>query len=312
MNKSLRIALGVAISSLCIWLAFRNTNWDQLKLAVLSAEWKWFIPITAVYLCAHMLRCVRWSYLLSPVKKVSPLTLFPLLMMGFLVNNVLPARAGEIARAFAASKKIDVPVGTTIGSIAMERITDLAGLATVMAISLMVIPVEKIPIGKVLVFIGIGLAGIAGMIWFVRTLQKRVTPDESSLLFKISRLLTQLIEGFSALKSPFKVALIIGLSISIWMIEASCLMMASRAFGLHLAFTQTNALLSGISMGVMIPAAPGYIGTYEFFGTEMLKLLGFAAELGLPFLLSFHFYQMLLCSVLGIPGLIRFGLPEKK
>ena len=311
MSKSLRIVLGIAISGVCLWLAFRQMAWNDLSQALQSAKWIWFLPITVVYLGAHVLRCFRWSALLSPVKKIKPLDLFPLLMLGFLVNNVLPARAGEVARAFATSKKTAIPTSTVLGSIAMERITDLIGLIAVMAIAIKVIPMDKLPLKQVALILLGGIIGLVALIMVVRKLQDKSTPLNQTSLGKIIEFLNRLIDGFAAIRSPLMISKIALLSLSIWMIEAVCLMTASRAFGLDLAFPQANALLSGISFGVMIPAAPGYIGTYEFFGKEMLKLLGYLPQLSLPFLLSFHFYQMLLTSVLGIPGLIRFGMPSK-
>ncbi len=311
MNKSIRIFLGIAISGICIWLAFRQMAWDELTRALVSAQWSWFLPITVVYLGVHLLRCVRWSYLLSPIKKVKPFDLFPLLMMGFLVNNVLPARAGEVARAFAASKKTGIPTSTILGSIAMERITDLIGLAAVMGIALTIIPMDKLPIKLVALILTGGIIGMVVLLVVVRKLQNKNPEAKQTFWTKVVEFMNKLIDGFAALRSPVTIGIIASLSISIWMIEAACLMIASRAFGLDLVFAQSNALLSGISVGVMIPAAPGYIGTYEFFGKEMLKILGYLPEQSLPFLLSIHFYQMLLCSLLGIPGLIRFGMPSK-
>jgi glycosyltransferase 2 family protein len=310
MNKSLRIVLGLSVSAFCLWLVFRNLDWPSVVQALKQAKWSWFLPITLVYMTAHILRSFRWHVLLSPVQKVPARTLFSLLMFGFLVNNLLPARTGEVARAFAASRKTGLPTSTLLGSIAMERLTDLLGLAVIMMIASTVLPMDRLPIKQVGMFFLCGLAVIGLLLLFHRYYGQKT--GQSPWIAKLSGFLSGIIQGFASLNSPLTIGKIAFLSIAIWMIEAVTLMMGAHAFGLALRFNQASALLSGISFGVMIPAAPGYIGTYEYFGSETLRLLGFQLAVALPFVLSFHFFQMVLTSALGVPTLIKVGIPSNK
>jgi glycosyltransferase 2 family protein len=312
MNKPLKITLGVAVSSCCLWLAFRGISFADVGLALQTAVWFWFIPVFFITLLAHALRTVRWKILLSPLKNIPAPKLFMILTLGFFMNNILPARAGELIRAVALDKETGIPTSSGLGSVALERLTDLIGLMFVLTMASTIIPADKVPLEKVALMLVIGAAGVAALYFVFQRWKPADAAGKPGPVRWVLLFLKKLTSGFSVLKSPGKVTLVMFVSISIWALEVAGLLCMARVFSLTLSFAQSSAVLMGIAVGVMIPAAPGYVGTYEYFGKRMMMLLGFAEPISLSFILTLHVFQLTLNSLLGLPGFFKIGIAAKK
>jgi uncharacterized protein (TIRG00374 family) len=116
--------VGVLISILFIWLALRGMRLDQFWNAVKDANYVWLIPGIAVYFVGVWVRAWRWHYLLGPIKKIPTETMFPITTIGYMGNNVYPARAGEVLRAVILKRKEGVSVSASLATIIVERIFD--------------------------------------------------------------------------------------------------------------------------------------------------------------------------------------------
>jgi len=145
-----------------------------------------------------------------------------------------------------------------------------------------------------------------------RKYTRSIESIKEGLLKKALQLIINITEGFVALKSFKRFSAVLGIAVLVWGNEVFSIFLFSKAFGLNLTYVQAAALIVGLSVGVMIPAAPGYVGTYEFFGKKTLVLMGFAASLALPFVLVVHFVQFLTSSLLGLPYLFKIGMDWKK
>jgi uncharacterized protein (TIRG00374 family) len=306
MNKTLRMAIGLLVSAVCLWLVFRNVSFHEVAQAVRQSKKIWFLAIFFCIVTTHILRTFRWRVLLSPVKVVPPVPLFILLTFGFFMNNVLPARAGEFLRAYAADREMGIPTSTALGSIALERLSDLAGLLLVLVIASTVLPADKIPFEKIGLVIAIGLIGTLALFLFFQKRKKipGALPRPVEWAFSFLQNLTR---GFAALKSPSKMISVLLLSFSVWFFEIINVVLIGRAFSVELPFSHAASVLTGIAVGVMIPAAPGFIGTYEFFGQQPLLLLGYPAGLSFSLIFVLHVFILIINSLLGLPGFFKVG-----
>jgi uncharacterized protein (TIRG00374 family) len=311
MNKSLKIVLGLGVSAACLWLAFRGIQFGEVRAALQTANWAWFLPTLVCTISGHILRSVRWRVILSPLQKIPVHKLFMMLTLGFFMNNILPARAGELVRAYALDKETGVPTSAGLGSVALERLTDLIGLLFVLTLASMVLPADKVPMGRVVMMLIIGVVGVAALIVVFQRWKPAADGSRPKIIELPLSFLKKLTTGFMALKSPTKVAAVVVLSLVIWASEIANVVMIARVFSLSLTPFQGAAVLMGIAVGVMIPAAPGYVGTYEFFGKRMLMLLGFPEPISLSFILTLHVFQLILNSLLGLPGFFKIGVGAK-
>ena len=294
MNKPLRIVLGLLISAVSLWFVFRQFDFSVLRRAISDAHYVWFLPAFLVFIVNTIGRTYRWRFLLSPLKDLSFFEVLPKLLIGFFMNNVLPARGGEVVRSVALSKSTGLPISSILGSVVAERLSDLVGLFCVILLASQLLPWDKLPVVPISIAITVGAVAIAVAI----PLSRKMSPGG---------IIQRITAGFLALRSPVKMASVFLLSISIWMGELFIPFFLSRAFHLDLTFLESAGLLTGLSVGVMIPAAPGYVGTYEYFGKTALTLLGKPEALALSFVLVLHFFQLVLIAVASIPALIFFG-----
>lgn len=122
--KKWQFWLGALISVLFLWLALRGLNLGDFWGAMQKANYIWLAPGIAVYFVGVWARAWRWHYLLGPIKKIPTKTMFPITTIGYMGNNIYPARAGEVLRAVVLKRKEGVSVSASLATIIVERIFD--------------------------------------------------------------------------------------------------------------------------------------------------------------------------------------------
>jgi uncharacterized protein (TIRG00374 family) len=122
--KNWKFWLGVAVSALFLWLALRGLGLEEIGAALADANLWWLLPGIGVYFVGVWARAWRWHYLLGPVKAIPTRTMFPIVAIGYMGNNIYPARAGEVLRAVVLKRREGVPVSASLATIIIERIFD--------------------------------------------------------------------------------------------------------------------------------------------------------------------------------------------
>lgn len=305
MNKAVRILVGLLLSVFFLWLVLHNFDLAVLRRTLREASFAWAVPAGILFIFSHLMRSVRWSVLLSPLARITPFRLFPAVISGLFANNVLPARGGEVVKAFAAHRLTGIKTVSCFGSVVAERIADMVGLGFLALLAAQLLPADAIRAGRLstLLIVGVGVVVIA--LFAGRTFLRR--PRGEGRLAKIALFVNHLIAGITALRSPVKIMSVLLLTLFIWSIEVVQIYLFSRAFQLDLSLLQSAALIFGICLGAMLPAAPGFVGTYEFFGQRTLVLMGFPEDQALSFVLVLHFFQYALMALLGIPCILKIG-----
>src|SRR5512142_1988822 len=124
LMKRWQFWVGVLISVVFIWLALRGLRLDQFWQAIKQANYAWVIPGIMFYFVGVLIRSWRWQYLLDPIKKIPMRIMFPTTIIGYMGNNIYPARAGEVLRAVILKRKEGVPISASLATIIVERIFD--------------------------------------------------------------------------------------------------------------------------------------------------------------------------------------------
>src|SRR3990172_7270887 len=122
--KRWQFIIGIIISAIFVWLALRGIDLQKAWQAMQSANYWWLVPAVAVYFLAVWARVWRWHYLLRPLKKIPLRTMFPIVVIGYMGNNIYPARIGEVLRAYVLKRKEEVPISANLATIVIERIFD--------------------------------------------------------------------------------------------------------------------------------------------------------------------------------------------
>lgn len=296
-----------------VWAGVRQANF---LLVLLSA---------GVATLTFPLRTMRWHVLLR-ASDGAPYPLRPLwnaTAIGFMANNLLPARAGEFARAWVASRELPVRFTTALASIGIERVFDGLTMLALMALAIGApsFPSQASVGGASLshiargVAIGFGSALIlafvvahrpAPLLALLDRLTSGVLPERFAA--RLRSLADGLIAGLAVLKSPGRFAAVLGWSVALWLVNAAAFALCFRAF--HLPVPAEGALLLQglIGFGVAIPAAPGFWGVFEYATRLTLQFYGIGATLALAYAFAFHLAGFIPITVLGLDALSRAHL----
>ena len=122
--KRWTLVLGIAISALFVYFALQGLDLPNVWRSVQGANYIWIVPGVIVYFGAVWARTWRWHYLLRPIKPIPLKTMWPVVVIGYMGNNVYPFRAGEVIRVYVLKRKEGVSMSASIATILVERIFD--------------------------------------------------------------------------------------------------------------------------------------------------------------------------------------------
>ena len=141
-KKKILFTAGILISIICSWLFVRKIEWSSLGVAFRDAKYIYILPAIILMFISHYIRAIRWEVLISPVKKVAVLKLFSAIMIGFMANNILPARLGEVIRPVMIARKEKIKVSTSFATAVMERVFDILGIIVIASLLFYFLPTE--------------------------------------------------------------------------------------------------------------------------------------------------------------------------
>ena len=323
MKKKIWLLINILISVLFIWLAFRGVDFSEVKLTFSQFDYLWVFLSVAMNVFSCWLRAVRWQYLMRPVADLSVYRLYTVMLISFMANNLLPFRLGEFMRAIPLKRKEGVSFSATMGSVVMERVIDVMTLMLVFGICLLLFPFPAwIQSGSILILI---IIIVSMLVWYylVHHTQRalfffdrltRRLPESKRL--RLNQMLGSFINGMSMIKSLKSYSIILIYSLLIWLtyIVSFYLMF----FALNLDITnQLNYLHAMVSMvfasfAVMIPAAPGYVGTFHEMTKQSLMLFGVDREPALAFAIIIHGYNYIIFTGIGLFYFIKNNLNFKE
>jgi glycosyltransferase 2 family protein len=321
--KKWQFWLGVFISVLFIWLALRGLKLDEFWETVKSANFIWLLPAIGVYFIGVWIRAWRWHYLLKPIKEIPTKTMFPITTIGYMGNNIYPARAGEVLRAVILKRKEGVPVSASLATIIVERIFDgvvmlafifvnLSELAKLTSASGFVGNIQQVAIIGTGVFIGaLIIFLLAAMfprvtakigLWFI----ERLTPQRFHE--RLTRIMSRFLEGLASLRSPFNVLMVFFTSVIIWLLETGKYWFVMHAFDFEVSFFALMLMNGIVNLATTIPSAPGYIGTFDAPGIAVLTAYGVSQATAAGYTLTLHVALWLPITLLGAYYLAREGI----
>lgn len=276
MNRSIRIGLGIAISAFFLILAFRGQDFGEIRDSLRETNLWWALPALALYLLGVWLRAVRWRILLRPVAPhATSKQLFPVVVIGFMANNLLPLRAGEIVRSVVIGREFQVRKTSALATIAVERIFDGIIMLLFLAVSMVFVSLtselQHLAIISFFIFagllLGLFLLTFAGD-FVSRILQLVLGPLPKGLSRKVEEMAESFLGGLGVLKSRGDLAKVVLTSVGAWLLEASMYFLLAIGFGAQVRETMGAAvtlLTTGVAnLSTLIPGAPGYIGQFEY------------------------------------------------
>jgi glycosyltransferase 2 family protein len=301
--------VGLAISCLALFYLAQQFDISELLNTFQSIDLFLLAPILPLIVASFAIRAQRWRLL---VQHKPPIRYWPslsALMIGYLFNNILPARAGDIARALELGRTERMSRTKVLATLVSERTLDLVATLSILAVVLLSYPA----LPPWLQMAGFTVAGVAlasltmlvlahttGRRWIPGLLVFFTSPLPQALREKIGQMAMSALEGIAGMFRPGHAAAFLILTALIWSIEVFIVYLSAASIGLDLPLGNALFVLLFLAVGSMVPSAPGFVGTYEFFGVSALALISITGTSALAFVVLLHVITLSGSSAIGI------------
>jgi uncharacterized protein (TIRG00374 family) len=315
--------LGIAVSLFFLYIALRGLRLADLGTALADANYWWLLPGIAIYFLAVWARAWRWHFLLRPVKDISTRHLFPVTVIGYMGNNIFPARAGEVLRAVILKRHEQVAISASLATIIIERVFDgvvmlgfvfinLPELAKLTGSSGFIGSIQTLALWGTAAFLGVLVIFLLAAMFpkhtqiLIQKMVQRFLPERYRS--KVLDVSDRFLGGLKVLRSPRDVLMVFISSVVIWLLETGKYWFVMHAFPFEVSFF-TLLLMNGIvNLATTIPSAPGYVGTFDAPGIAVLQAYGISKTLAAAYTLTLHAALWLPVTALGAYYMLREGI----
>ena len=317
--------IGLAVSvALLAWVLHRINLREVWEYARHANSWLLLATVTLATV-TFPVRAIRWRLILRDADghRFPLLPLWHATAIGFMANNLLPARAGEFARAYVATRQLPVPFTTALASIGVERVFDALVMLGLMAVAIAApsFPAHALVGGRsfsavagsaALVFGAVLLLAVlvvhrpAPWLAFFERIARRLLPAPAA--GRVMQWAEGIVAGLTVLKSPTRLAGVVAWSLVLWLKNAAAFAVCFRAFGLDVPLEAALLLQGIIGFGVAVPSTPGFVGVFEAATLLTLRLYGVDSSLAVSYALTYHVTTFIPITLLGFWSLSRLHL----
>lgn len=285
MKARWKVIAGLLISFGFLLYALSRVDYPEMVKAFADANYIWTIPMVAAVMFTMIVRAARWRWLIEPIRRIRFGSLFSSVMIGFMANNLLPARIGEVVRAVSLSRRHALSKSAVFATVVAERVFDSLGLLFVFLVMIFIVdfPDEL----KNTAVLGMALTLILLFFLYllkvktllaVRIMTAPIARVSQNLAQRAAGILHKFAEGLTILTSPVHFIVIFSYSVFLWSFTAISSYLIFIAFDLHPAIWAPFIVLFVTALAVSLPSSPGYIGTFHAACIIAFKLIG---ELGM-------------------------------
>lgn len=273
----------------------------------------------AIWFGAAWLRSVRWHHLLTPIRSVSSGSLYPTVIIGYMANNLLPFRSGELVRAYILGERWKISKVSTLGTITVERLLD------VVVLMLFLVAVAGYsglnhPIG--LAAIGLGLFSLLLLsTFFLLTLSQELAGRctgwlenvlPSQMRGKMGGWAHSFLLGIRSLRNPQTVIILLATSVAAWALEATAYFLVGIGFGIGEAFPIYLLVTAAANLAIALPSTSGGIGPFEFFAREALVFVGVSSAVASDYAIALHGLLLVPVIIVGLFLLWATHIPVRQ
>ena len=324
MKFGWRGALGILLSVLLLVFTLRGVDFGDVARALGASSLPLFLLATVAGTLIFPLRARRWKTILAPIDDQIPFgPLWRSTAIGMMVNNVVPARAGELARAFALTReRPSIPFSASFASLAVDRLFDAFVVITLMLLAMLdpAFPRGERVAGQLVshwvawgsIVAALLLAAVYLIVFFPQQIvtlyqafARRIAPR---LEQRGKDVLLAFASGLSVLRSPRRFVAVLLWTVAHWVLNAVAWWIACKAVGIGVPFSSMFVLQGLIAIGVAVPSAPGFFGVFEALGREGLGLYGIDATRAVTWAIGYHLLSFVPITLIGAYYFARLGL----
>ncbi|MBI3740872.1 MAG: flippase-like domain-containing protein [Chloroflexi bacterium] len=314
--NSIRFWLGLVISAVCLWLAFQGIQLDQVAKAVSGMDYAALAPATLFFLISYAGRVFRWRALFSP-DQLRLSKIFNALNIGYFLSNILPARIGDIIRAYWIGDVENISKARALSTIVIERMSD--GFTVVLLLGIVAFSVPEIPEIARQGALGVAIVGVVGVAFLIilsanktrgiQLLKKIAAPFSFLSRPRLWSALESLIDGFAILRAPRAISAVALWSLFAWTIGGGVYWITLRAVGIDLPPSAAYLVMTVTSLGVVVPSSPGYLGVFHAVAVGILtQVYHQDPALALSYAIVVHAFVYLWLTALGLFSIWHEGL----
>jgi uncharacterized protein (TIRG00374 family) len=325
---------GIIISVVALYFALKNVPLAELFRYLVSINYFWVIPAVIIALLSFVLRALRWRIILESSRKIGVWRAYHPMIIGFMINCVLPGRLGEVARPVILQKEEKIPFATGLATVVAERVFDICILLLLFMLTvgtLQIDPDQQVTFGSyqlnletlqtvfdgllklgALLILGIALFSIGKFRKFIYKLILSI-PNlfffagddfKSSFRTKICEraigILKNIATGFILVRNPKKLIYCALLSVIIWALGAlSYYLFSFGSPGVNLSYLEMTTVMVIVCFFISLPSAPGFWGLWQAGGVFALSLFGVTAKEAAGFTLANHAIQVIPVIIAG-------------
>ncbi|MGC8875001.1 MAG: lysylphosphatidylglycerol synthase transmembrane domain-containing protein [Chloroflexia bacterium] len=281
LRRRWQVYVGLLISAFFLYrvLSQMGTQLGILWTELQGAHYLWIVPGVAVYFLGVWARTWRWHYMLRPVQRVPLHRLFPIVCIGYMGNNIYPARAGELLRAYILRREQGVSISASLATIVAERIFDGIVMLIFVFVGLPFVPAVPPEWRRIVVLFTVLFFGALVAFFLLAVSPERT---QKAYLWLIERLIPRrfrrpvqgvadrFLEGLRCLRSPSDLAMIFATSVAVWLAETVKYWFVMHGFAFSVPFFVLMLMNGVVNLMTTLPASPGYIGTFDWPGIEVL------------------------------------------
>jgi uncharacterized protein (TIRG00374 family) len=274
----LKFWLGIGVSCFFMILLFRKIDFRQLADALKTMNFRYLLPAVLFTFLSYFLRAVRWKYLLQPEKNILLSSLYPATIIGYMANNLLPARLGEFVRAYTLAEKEGLATPAVFASLVIDRLFDGFTVILMLLVTLLTLTFPPglqdaeaaVKLGGILTFV-LYCVVILFLVVFKRHPARTLSliavllkPFPTRFSERSIPLLGSFIGGIRMSSRSSHTCAIIVSSLLVWAFVVLPVDLVLQAFSIHLPIAASMFIVVLLVFAVMVPASPGYIGTYHY------------------------------------------------
>ncbi|MGQ9888996.1 MAG: lysylphosphatidylglycerol synthase transmembrane domain-containing protein [Aggregatilineales bacterium] len=315
-NRWIAAGLGIAISLIFLWFAFRGLRPAEVWAVIQEVQPGWLVIGALWYFVAVTIISLRWRFLLRAFGHIPLRRLVPLVCIGYAGNNIYPFRGGEILRIVLLQRNHGVPLARGTTTVIVERVFDGLVMLTFILAAVLLLDVSSPEVRAVAataapLFLGalavfLALAARPNLLRALLCRAAHFLPQRlGTALLRVGE---DMVSGLEGLRTPADLAGTVVSSYLTWTVEASVYWLVSFAFNLNLSYPVTLLVVGVVNLAGLIPASPGQFGVFEFFVATVLVAVGAPSVAVHAYALVVHMVIWLPVTALGLFFLLRQGL----
>ena len=321
IRRTILVVAGILLSVFFIVVSVRNMDWHQVFVVLSNTRlYPWLIFAVASYLAGYFFRGLRTRLLISREARLSVITASNIVIVGYAVNNIMPARAGELARAGMLSERTGIPFAQSVTVVFLERILD--GIAIVLLLTGAAVFLHDVaPIPETIFYLSLVFSIAAVFIMFVALAPHRFMAVMSKVIYALYprwhdatvRFMTSIVNGMAYLRRPVDACKIFIISVVVWLCDGGLFFCLMPACGMELNIARAVFVMGVSNLGVFFLTSPGYgspgyIGPLSILCINAFVSMGFSQSTATGFAIMMQLAIYIPIMIWGGAVILWYGI----